>query len=274
MHSNRSPISGECWIGTSGLVLPVSTKAAFPAAFRDQPRLAYYAALFNSLEVNSSFYRTPMAATFEKWASIVPDHFQFTVKLSRDITHAKDFAYDPKGIDVFIKAANHIGAKKGCLLIQFPPGLRRNETTILQLQELLHQVWESDPEHAWKWAVEFRHPSWYHDVVYRLLDKCGASLVLHDMPASAIAVPPSVFAALPSAISGPTSNPGFIYIRFHGPLGDYRGGYSPEILQSYATSIRAWQAQGKDIYVYFNNTIGDAVANALSLMEMVSPVCK
>jgi uncharacterized protein YecE (DUF72 family) len=260
MHSNRSPTSGECWIGTSGLVLPVSNNAAFPASFRDQPRLVYYAALFNSLEINSSFYKTPMAATFEKWAAIVPDHFQFTVKLSRDITHAKDFAYDPKDIDAFIRAANHIGDKKGCLLIQFPPGLRRNETTILQLQELLHQVWGSDPEHAWKWAVEFRHPSWHNDVVYRLLDKCRASLVLHDMPGSAIAVP--AFAA------------DFIYIRFHGPLGDYRGGYSPEVLQSYATRIKAWQAQGKDVYVYFNNTIGDAVANARSLMEWVSPVYK
>jgi uncharacterized protein YecE (DUF72 family) len=262
MHSNPSPISGECWIGTSGLVLPVPNKAAFPAAFRDQPRLLYYAALFNSLEVNSSFYRTPMAATFEKWAAIVPDHFQFTVKLSRDITHAREFGYNPADIDLFLKAANHIGDKKGCLLIQFPPGLRRNDNTICRLEELLKLIWQSDPEHSWKWAVEFRHPSWYNEVVYRLLDKCGASLVLHDMPASAITVP------------APASHARFVYIRFHGPLGDYRGGYSPEVLQSYATSIKAWQAQGKDVYVYFNNTIGDAVANARSLMEMVSPVYK
>ena len=264
MHSNRSPISAECWIGTSGLVLPAPNKAAFPEAFRDQPRLAYYAALFNSLEVNSSFYRTPMAATFEKWAAIVPDHFQFTVKLSRDITHAKEFGYNPADIDLFLKAANRIGDKKGCLLIQFPPGLRRNETTILQLQELLHQVWESDPEHSWKWAVEFRHPSWYNDLVYRLLDKCKASLVLHDMPASAITVEASAIAAL-------TSHADFIYIRFHGPLGDYRGGYSSEVLQSYATNIKAWQVQGKDVYVYFNNTIGDAIANARTLMELLIP---
>jgi uncharacterized protein YecE (DUF72 family) len=257
MHSNRSPISGECWIGTSGLVLPVPNKAAFPASFRTRPRLAYYASLFNSLEINSSFYKTPMGATFEKWAVMVPDHFQFTVKLSRDITHAKHFAFTPGDIDLFMKAANQVGGKKGCLLIQFPPGLRRNEGSVAQLRELLQLVWQSDPEHSWKWAVEFRHASWYNDEVYRLLDKCKTGLVLHDMPASAVVVP--------------CCAADFIYIRFHGPAGDYRGGYSAALLRSYGQKIDAWRAHGKDVYVYFNNTMGDAVANARDLIEIVQP---
>jgi uncharacterized protein YecE (DUF72 family) len=280
MHSNRSPISGECWIGTSGLVLPVPNKAAFPKAFRDQPRLAYYASLFNSLEVNSSFYRTPMGATFEKWAAIVPDRFQFTVKLSRDITHAKDFAYNPADIDIFIKAANHVGGKRGCLLMQFPPGLRRNEGSVVKLQELLRLVWQSDPEHSWKWAVEFRHPSWYEEATFQLLDKCRATLVLQDMPGSAVTAPIvsiaspvssiAVSSIAVSSIAVSTCASDFIYIRFHGPAGDYRGGYPAGVLRSYAEKIHAWRAQGKDVYVYFNNTIGDAVANARSLMELVS----
>jgi uncharacterized protein YecE (DUF72 family) len=247
--------AGRCRIGISGLVLPVPNKAAFPEAFRDRPRLAYYASLFDSLEINSSFYKTPMAATFEKWAAIVPDDFQFTVKLSRDITHAKDLAYDPAAIDLFLKAANGVGAKKGCLLMQFPPGLRRNEHTTGQLSELLRQVWQSDPEHTWRWAVEFRHASWYDPSIYRLLDKSRACLVLHDMPGSALSVV--------------SSSVDFIYLRFHGVLGDYRGSYPSDVLQSYAGRIKAWQAQGKDVYVYFNNTIGEAVANARKLLELI-----
>src|ERR1700755_1217681 len=67
--------------GTSGLVLAEPNKLAYPEVYRNGSRLAYYATLFNSIEVNSSFYKIPRQITFARWATEVPDGFRFTVKM-------------------------------------------------------------------------------------------------------------------------------------------------------------------------------------------------
>src|SRR5580658_5686041 len=110
--------SSSLFTGTSGLVLPVPNKQAFPAAYRSKPRLTYYASLFNSIEINSTFYKIPMAKTFARWASEVPEHFQFTVKLWRGITHVPGLEFNPEDVRRFMQAADMLRGKKGCLLIQ------------------------------------------------------------------------------------------------------------------------------------------------------------
>jgi uncharacterized protein YecE (DUF72 family) len=62
----------------------------------------------------------------------------------------------------------------------------------------------------------------------------------------------------------------FVYLRFHGQEGDYKGGYTDEILQKYALKIETWLVEGKDVYVYFNNTIGDAIKNVITLNSMIT----
>jgi uncharacterized protein YecE (DUF72 family) len=239
--------------GTSGLVLREPNKQAFPEEHKQKPRLTYYASLFNSIEINSSFYKVPMPVTFTKWANMVPADFQFTVKLWRDITHARGFIYNPADIALFMKAAANTGRKKGCLLIQLPPSVAWNKSG--KLEELMEQVRDANTAPAWRLAVEFRDKSWYRKETYELLNKFDATLVLHDMPAS--------------TIREYTVAAGFVYIRFHGVKGDYKGTYSQEHLQEYADKIREWLQQGKDVYTYFNNTIGDAVANLETLNALV-----
>jgi uncharacterized protein YecE (DUF72 family) len=245
---------GKFRAGTSGLVLREPNKQAFPEAHRQRSRLSYYATLFNSIEINSSFYKVPMPVTFTKWTHQVPACFQFTLKLWRDITHARGFAFKPADIKTFMRAAATVGSRKGCLLVQLPPSITWNKLD--QLQRLLDEVRMSDADPAWRLAVEFRHKSWYREETYRLLDTFGATLVLHDMPASAIRVP--------------TEKARFIYVRFHGVKGDYKGSYAYDHLREYAGKIRGWLQEGKDIYAYFNNTIGDAIANLETLNVLVS----
>jgi len=245
----------QFWSGTSGLVLTEPNRAAFPEEFRETSRLYYYAHLFRSIEINSSFYKLPLPATFAKWSAEVPADFRFTVKLSRDITHARDLAFQPGQVEKFMQAADRIGDKKGCLLIQFPPGLTRDG--LPQLLLLLENLQEHDPQHSWKRAVEFRHPSWYTATVYSLLDRFGASLVLQDMPGSTTIMEGS----------GATDH---VYLRYHGPAGDYRGGYTANFLAHQAERITGWLTEGKTVYAYFNNTIGEAVANLQSLNKMVT----
>jgi len=241
--------NGIFYGGTSGLLVPMP-KRDFPPEFKDYSRLALYGTLFNSLEINSSFYKLPQSKTVAKWAAEVPNAFTFTYKLWREITHNKGLVFNDDDIASFMDVISYAGDKKGCILVQFPPG-----TTIArgQLTHLLALLQGKNHDNLWHVAVEFRHRSWYTDEVYDLLRRFNAGLVLQDMPKS----------TTPQIITSDD----FVYVRFHGPSGDYRGSYSDELLNEYTYYIRDWQNEGKDVYVYFNNTAGDALNNLLTLKQ-------
>lgn len=243
---------GVVRIGTSGIVLP-GPKATFPEEFRSGSRLHYYGSLFNTLEINSSFYKVPLATTFAKWATEVPDNFKFTVKLWRGITHAPRLAYTAADIDAFMDAADCLGQKRGCLLIQFPASI--TFSYLHQVTRILEHLGELNSEGHWQLAIEVRHASWYQDAAYAVFAKYKASLVLHDMPTS----------------NTPQNLPAkdIAYFRFHGPMGDYKGSYSDEFLQAYAEKINGLRTRGIDVYVYFNNTIEGALENAQSLQKLL-----
>jgi uncharacterized protein YecE (DUF72 family) len=238
--------------GTSGLVLPVPNKQFYPEEFKDKSRLTYYASLFNSIEINSSFYKVPLASTVRNWAGQVPDDFRFTFKLWREVTHQKGLVFKREDVARFMEVISHIGHKKGCLLVQFPPSLK----VIMrpQLEMLLAAIVEADPERQWKVALEFRDSGWYEDETYQLLDYFQCGIVLHDKPGSA----PDL----------PDSDLDFRYLRFHGPKGDYKGAYEDDLLYEYAERIRDWLDAGQSSYTYFNNTAGEAVKN-LSLLNSI-----
>jgi len=239
--------------GTSGLVLPVPNKVSYPPDFQDKTRLIYYGSLFNSIEVNSSFYKLPQGKTVAKWASEVPDNFKFTYKLWQDITHQKGLSFNPDDVTRFMQVINQAGDKKGSLLVQFPPSIKSD--SIPQLQNLLSTIRQNDEEQQWDIAIEFRHKSWYTDKTYQLLDQYQMGMVIHDLPAS----------ASPLEIL----DRDFIYLRFHGPNGGYRGSYNDDFLSEYATYITEWLADDKTVYAYFNNTMGDAVHNLATLNNYV-----
>ena len=246
-------MNGTLSVGTSGIVVP-GAKKTFPERFRDKTRLHYYASIFNTLEINSSFYKVPMSATFAKWAVDVPACFKFTVKLWREITHAKKLDFSSDNIRYFMHSLDIKQQQKGCLLMQFPASIT-NEY-LLRVKELIQQIKYFDPGSEWKLALEFRHKSWYNNLTYSLLDDYQASVVLHDMPASQTRVL--------------NKNAPAVYIRFHGPLGDYRGTYSDEYLKDWSVTIKRFLKKRLDVYVYFNNTIGNAFENAQRLRSLSS----
>ena len=246
-------MSSKLRIGLSGVALP-GAKKSFPTEWHDKSRLSYYSSLFNTVEINSTFYKLPMPTTFEKWASEVPDDFLFTIKLWREITHAKELEYDLDNLDRFMKAANRIGNKKGCLLIQFPASIRFKY--IAKVEAILKRLQKLDPSNEWQKVLEFRHIDWYNQETYSLLDKYDASIVLHDMPKSKN-----------KTLNKKTN---IVYLRFHGVKGDYKGSYSDDFLQDQAVQIKQWLKQGKSVYVYFNNTMGDAFKNAHTMASYIS----
>ncbi|WP_295125519.1 DUF72 domain-containing protein [uncultured Chitinophaga sp.] len=242
---------GRFFSGTSGLVLPVPNKLSYPPAFQDKSRLEYYAHLFNSIEVNSSFYKVPQARTVKKWADMVPANFRFTYKLWRDITHAKGLAFKDEDVARFMSAIDPAGEKKGSLLIQFPPSVTLEKFGVVE--HLLGLLGEG---HGWDVALEFRHNSWYAAETYELADEYDCSIVLHDIPKSRN-----------NTIKKKTP---FMYLRFHGPTGNYRDSYTDEHLQEKALLVKQWLNTGKPAYVYFNNTMGDAVKNLCTLNSFIN----
>ncbi|MEP6684026.1 MAG: DUF72 domain-containing protein [Parafilimonas sp.] len=238
--------------GTSGIVVPVSQEL-YPDAFMGKSRLTYYASLFNSIEINSSFYKLPKASTIIKWREMVPENFQFTFKLSKTISHSKGLYFNADEVALFIQTIENVDKKKGCILVQLPPALKPQ--AIKQLEKLCKTIDTANAHRAWKIAVEFRNKVWYNDQTFELLKQYNFSLVLHDLPAS----------FTPFTI--PLTN--VIYLRFHGTEKSYRGSYSAEFLSGYAQRIRQWAHEEKCVYCYFNNTLGDAFNDLQTLNGFV-----
>ena len=234
--------------GLSGLQLPVQ-KHLYPPPFENTSRLTYYSSLFNSIEINSSFYKIPQAITVTKWFASVSEEFRFTFKLWKGITHNKGLNFNKEDVSAFFKSVDAVKEKKGCLLIQFPPGLGSEYTA--QLDKLLSCIKETNTTQDWKVAVEFRNKSWYHEYVYDLLNFHKSAIVIQDIPKSA------------TPLLNHKSE--FMYIRFHGPTGNYRDSYSDDFINEYATYLKEWIEDGKTVYVYFNNTMGEALKNLKTL---------
>jgi uncharacterized protein YecE (DUF72 family) len=243
----------QFFCGTSNIVLPVRNKTYFPPEFQDKSRLQFYSSLFNSVEVNSTFYKLPLARTVQRWASEAGTEFRFTFKLWKEITHIKELNYDPENVLRFLRIINAAGHSKGSILIQFPASIKAS--LFSKVRQLLNDIRKSGLSDGWHLAVEFRDPSWYADQVFEMLESFSAGIVRHDMPKS---YTPII-----------DMQHDFVYLRFHGEKGDYRGGYSDDVLADYAEYIRSRTREGLTVYAYFNNTLGDAVMNATTLRAMV-----
>lgn len=240
--------------GTSGILLPYKNKSFYPEQLQDKSRLAVYSLLFNSLEVNSSFYKIPREETVRRWSEETTDHFRFTFKLWKGITHQNKLKFDPQDVARFLSVIDAVGQKKGCLLIQLPPSFKF--TSIGLLTELLDCISQDKRSGAWQVCVEFRDSAWYREETIVLLKSYGMHLVIHDKDARGMRIQ--------------YADTKIVYMRFHGPDGDYRGGYSDSVLWEYSTYINNWIAEGKEVYTYFNNTIGAALANLNTLAKYIA----
>lgn len=253
----KPKILGSFFSGMSGLVLPIP-KYRFPEEFQTPSRLTYYSSLFNSIEINRSFYALPIGKTLAKWCREVPENFTFTIKFWKQVTHAKGLEFDERDVKLFMDAINNVGNKRGCLLIQFPASLKNQNLD--QFQHLLQIVQKFNTDNLWKVAIEFRDSSWYTKETYKLVEECNWTIVIHDKTRASVPAEP---------LSCST-----VYIRFHGPAGDYRGSYDDAFLHEYSTYICEWLIEGKFVFVYFNNTMGQAFENLKTLNAYVSTSLK
>lgn len=206
--------------------------------------LEYYAEHFDTVEVNSTFYRLPRENAVANWARESPSGFLFAVKMSRYVTHIKRLRDLPPSLELFYSRIRPLvgSPKLGPMLWQLPGTFHRDDERLARALELLP---------AGRHCFEFRHESWFVDEVYELLRSHGVALVIGDTPTR------------PFQARELTAD--WTFIRFHHGTRGRNSNYSQRELEEWAKRIGAW-AEQVDVYVYFNNDWnGYAVQNGLWL---------
>ena len=224
---------GEARVGCSGWQYRHWRGDFYPQKLPQKEWLEYYGGVFDTVEVNNTFYRLPEISTFAAWRDRTDARFLFAVKASRYLTHRKRLKEPADPLKIFWERARALQEKLGPVLYQLPTGWSRND-------ERFYPFLDALPKDAPQ-TVEFRDPSWYSDEIYHALESKGISMCLHDMPGS----------APPRRAIGP-----FVYVRFHGSDAEYQGGYSNEALLDWAQWLAQQARSGKNVYAYFNNDAG------------------
>ena len=208
----------------------------YPANIKPDAMLAWYGERLPTVEINNTFYQMPKAAVLENWARSTPEAFRFSIKASRRITHLArlDAKAAADSVEFLYRTLASLGAKRGPVLFQLPPFLKKDLPRLTEFLRLL-------PE-AHRAAFEFRNESWFSDDVYDALRAAGAALCLSEREGGA--TPPLV----------ETAPWGYVRLRLET--------YSDEDLRQWARRLAAtpWQ----EIYVYFmHEPTAPAYAQAL-----------
>jgi len=219
-------------VGTSGWQYRHWRETFYPRGVPTSSWLEFYAERFATVESNAAFYRLPERHTFEAWARRTPDDFVWAVKISRYLTHIKRLRKPLEPIGRFIGRATGLGPKLGPALLQLPPQLARDDA-------LLAEVLAIFPRDV-RLAVEFRHPSWWHVGVRRLLASHGAALCWADRC---------------GPVAPQWADTGWGYLRFHAGRGSPPSCYGRAALAGWVERLTAAYSADDEIYVYFNNDL-------------------
>jgi len=235
-------------IGTSGWHYKDWPGVFYPATLPSSEWLEFYARHFDTVELNGVFYRLPQATAVKTWHEKTPDDFLFAYKGSRFITHMKKLTDVQEALQTMFKPMRQLREKLAIILWQLPPFLAYDA-------DRLRRFFDALPK-RYRYAMEFRHVSWYRDDIYKLLERQDIALCLHDMRGQ------------PSPIEVPAKT---VYIRFHGTKeAKYHGLYTEDQLHPWAQRMRSWLNQERDVFVYFNNDYeGHAITNARQLRDLL-----
>lgn len=213
-------------------------------------KLPFYSRIFNSVEVDSSFYRAPSRSMIAGWIKATGADFKFSLKVPKTVTHDKRLAGAEKEFLDFVDLVEPIAraGKLGCLLAQLPPNFTFKE------KDSLESFFNLLPREI-HFAAEFRHKSWNREETWDLLKKYDVANTVADSPIEFLANP---------VITAKTHS----YVRWHGRgrsiLYDYI--YSEEELRPWLGKLEGMEEKVPVVYAYFNNT--GAPANLLQLLEM------
>jgi len=233
-------------IGCSGFYYREWKDVFYPKGLAQKDWFKYYCAHFNTIEINSTFYKMPTQKSFDKWYGESPDDFLFTIKAPRLITHYKQLHDCETLINDFYKAIQ-LGLKEklGCVLFQFPPKFSYTEERLSLILNNLNQELKN--------IVEFRHISWFEEHIYQKLAKNNIIFSGQSYPS-----------VLPDSVIQHAET---VYYRFHGKPVLYKSEYDINVIEHFKQQVGD---EAKEVFVYFNNTWGvGALHNAKQLQYLV-----
>lgn len=272
-------VSSRLYIGTSGWSYPKGAGTwdgvFYPPKLADRDKLTFYANYFNTVEINSTFYRPPAASSARQWAERVPDEFRFTAKLWQKFTHPKmfedatgqDWRVEDADFDVFAEGIAPLveAGKMGPLLAQFPASFRPRDAAIGYLEELVRRIREAE----FPLAIELRHKDWTegeHAVPVRtFLEEYGVAWTMIDEPRFKTSIRHIPLTATTA------------YFRFHGrnfkewwrhgeSEDRYNYIYTTDEQRHIASEVQEISTRTDETYAFYNNHYGaKAVINALQL---------
>ena len=236
-------------IGVAGWALPKAHKSEFPD---NGSHLERYAARFNAVEINSSFYRSHRPATYERWAASVPSDFRFSAKLPRTITHNQRLVGAEVLLDAFLAEVRGLGPKLGCLLVQLPPSLAYDAATAESFLGAARSRYDGPL------VLEARHPTWFTAEVAGRLQAHRVGQVGADP------------ACVPAA-GEPAGWPDPIYIRLHGSPDVYYSAYDESYLDRLADRLLEHATRAHEVWCIFDNTARfHATPNALGTITRLT----
>jgi uncharacterized protein YecE (DUF72 family) len=193
--------------------------------------LEHYGTQFDTVEVNSTFYRLASRNAVENWIRQTPEDFVFALKASRYLTHMKRLTDMERGVGRFYERIEPLlgTPKLGPIVWQLPENFHRDDERLADALERL-----PDGRHCF----EFRHPSWFKDDVYSLLREHGVALVIGDRPER--------------DFQAHEMTAGWTLIRYHYGHRGRRGNYSESELEEWARRIERWR-RDVEVFAYFNN---------------------
>ncbi len=240
--------SSKIHIGTSGWSYKHWKENFYPAKMQPNHWLHFYASVFPTVEVNTTFYHAPLPTTTEKWFKDVPQNFQFAIKASRYITHRKRLNDCDESLKFFYKSIKKLKPKAGPILFQLPPFFSINKERLKTFISLLKP--------GYRYTFEFRHKTWFTEEIYHLLSKHNIALCISD---------------LKGKLSPEEVTADFVYLRLHGPHKAYQDSYGPQKLRAWKKKIDKWVASGKEVYCFFDNDVkGAAITDAKFLTTLFS----
>ncbi len=260
---------GQAYVGTSGWAYREWRGKFYPPGLVQRRELAYLAERVPTVEMNSPFYRLQNARIYEGWASQVPQSFTFSIKGWRAVTHYRKLRDADQAVSEFFGSGIlGLGKKLGPILWQLPPSLKFAPGLLSDflggLPKTVGQaaaragvpVEDAVADVRLRYAVEPRNATFEDGTAYAELEAGGAALVMADS------------AGRHPEFTGVTAD--FLYVRLHGSPRMYYSNYSPEALEGWASVLKGNLLEGRDCYVYFDNTAaGHAPANALALAALL-----
>ncbi|MFQ6017314.1 MAG: DUF72 domain-containing protein [Kiloniellaceae bacterium] len=237
------------WVGTSGWSYSHWRGLFYPKGLKQGEWIGHYAGHLASVEINATFYRLAQEKMLKGWVEKTPDHFLFALKAWRAITHYRRLGDCQEELKIFLGRIWPIRPKCGPILFQLPPRFSCDTARLSAFLDLL-------PRDR-RFAFEFRDPDWHRDAVYDLLAARNAAFCAFEL----------------GELTGPrVASADFVYVRLHGRVARYRGAYDEAALNDWAAWLGRQMAEGRDVYVYFDNTdeADHALRNAGRLDQLLA----